>query len=353
MAAGARPLDELRPAIPIGQVDQLLLGARRRGLPVAPLLQQAGIPPAWLAAPLAQVTQAQFARLTLLLRHRLRDELWGLCRRPLPPGSYAQSLQLMVRCATLGEALTLALRHYRLLLPDITPRLRLEGTVATLSFTPRVKPDPALDHALRTLAFLGHGTVCWLIGRRLPLLAANTPPSLVPGHAHRLFQAPVLSLPGWTGWRFEARHLSLPVVQTPAGAAALLRHAPAGLLLRYRERDDTTEQVRRILRRHLAQETCTLADVSAEIGLTPQTLRRHLAREGQRFRALRDALRRDAAMALLARPQLALAEVARQLGFSEVSTFHRAFRGWTGQAPGRFRLACVEAPVAGDPIDTK
>lgn len=336
-----------RAAIPVGQVDQLLLGAHRRGLPLAPLLLHAGIAPGALGEPGAQVTQAQFAALARHLSRRLRDELWGLCAAPLAPGSHAQALRLMVRCATLGEALQLAVGHYRLLLPGITPRLQRRGEVVTLSFVARGMPDEALEYALRALAFLGHGTACWLIGRRLPLLEANAPHRRVqPAHARRLFQAPVHRQPGWTGWRFEARHLALPVVQTASGAVELLRHAPAGLLLRYRERDDTTERVRHILRRQLAHEPPTLQAVSAELGLTPQTLRRHLAREGQAFRALRDGLRCEAAIALLARPQLPLAEVARRLGFSEVSTFHRAFRSWTGQAPGRYRQAST-APAPG------
>jgi len=305
---------DYRPTIGIGQVDQLLLGARRHGLATDALMAQAGIAPALLTSPLAKVTQQQFASLARLLRRRLRDELWGLCSQPLPLGSYAQSLQLMVRCATLGEALALAVRHYRLLLHDITPRLQQHDARVALSFTPRQPPDEALEYALRTLAFLGYGTVCWLVGRRLPLLQANTPHRrLEPGHASTLFQAPVSMAPGWTGWRFERQFLALPVVRTPAEAQLLLR-------------------------RNLAEAPPSLAQVGAEVGLTAPTLRRHLAREGHSFRALRDALRRDAAIEYLARPQMPLAEIARRLGFSELSTFHRAFRHWTGLAPGRYRL---------------
>jgi AraC-like DNA-binding protein len=32
-----------------------------------------------------------------------------------------------------------------------------------------------------------------------------------------------------------------------------------------------------------------------------------------------------------------LAEVGERLGFSDASTFHRAFKRWTGAAPGEFR----------------
>ncbi|MFO1326298.1 MAG: AraC family transcriptional regulator ligand-binding domain-containing protein [Rubrivivax sp.] len=342
-----RPDRDVRPTIPIGQVDQLLLGARQRGLDPAPLLARAGIAPALLAAPLAQVTQAQYAALARLLARRLRDELWGLCPHALPPGSFAQGLQLMVRCATLGEAMALALRHYRLLLVDLRPRLRLQGELATVAFTPQgAAPDAAMEYALRALAFIGHGTLCWLAGRRVPLHAANVPHQrLALAHAQRLFGAPVTQEPGWTGWRLDRAWLALPVVQTPAGAALLLRQAPAGLLLRYRDESGTVAQVRRILRRHLGGEAPTLEQVAAELGQAPQTLRRHLARDGEPgFRALRDALRRDAAIEYLARPQLTLAEIAQRLGFSEVSTFHRAFRHWTGVAPGQYRLTRQQRP---------
>jgi AraC-like DNA-binding protein len=71
--------------------------------------------------------------------------------------------------------------------------------------------------------------------------------------------------------------------------------------------------------------------------MTPQTLRRRLGEEGQGFQSLKDHLRRDAAIEYLARPDMTLLDIADQLGFSEASTFHRAFKKWTGVAPGEYR----------------
>ena len=48
-------------------------------------------------------------------------------------------------------------------------------------------------------------------------------------------------------------------------------------------------------------------------------------------------VRRDIATHMLKKSRLPLEEVALSLGFSELSTFHRAFRRWTGLAPGEFR----------------
>ena len=43
------------------------------------------------------------------------------------------------------------------------------------------------------------------------------------------------------------------------------------------------------------------------------------------------------AIEYLARPDMTLLDIADQLGFSEASTFHRAFKKWTGVAPGEYR----------------
>jgi AraC-like DNA-binding protein len=37
------------------------------------------------------------------------------------------------------------------------------------------------------------------------------------------------------------------------------------------------------------------------------------------------------------------------VGFSEASTFHRAFKGWTGLTPGAYRQAHNE-PADGNPV---
>jgi AraC-like DNA-binding protein len=42
---------------------------------------------------------------------------------------------------------------------------------------------------------------------------------------------------------------------------------------------------------------------------------------------------------LLAATDAPLKEVADQLGFSEPSSFHRAFKRWTGETPTRYRLS--------------
>jgi AraC-like DNA-binding protein len=325
--------------IAIQQVEQILLGARGRGASIEALLHRAGIPPALLESPLSRVTQAQYAALIFALRHTMRDELWGLCRQPLPLGSFAMCCQLLIGARTLGEALHSGLRYYRLLLGDFVPRLQVRGSVGRMSLVSRGEPTPSLAYAERAFSFFAYGVACWLVARRVPLLAVDYPHSAL-GHsddAGMLFQAAVHYDQPCTGWRFDARWLELPVVQNAQSLGEFLQQAPASLLVKYRDQSSMTERIRRILRRHLAEELPSLDDIGRQLAMTPQTLRRRLQDEGQGYRAIKDDLRRDAAIEYLARPELTLPEIASLLGFSEASTFHRAFKHWTGVAPGEYR----------------
>ncbi|HVR55103.1 MAG TPA: AraC family transcriptional regulator [Pseudorhodoferax sp.] len=325
--------------IAIQQVQQLLYGAQHRGLDTPALLRRAGIAPALLDAPLSRVTQAQCAALIAVLRHHLRDELWGLCRHPLPPGSFALGCELMADTRTLGEALARGLRYYRLLLRDFVPRLQLQGGVATLALTGGDRSAPGPAFAERAFSFLAYGWVCWLVARRVPLLSVDYPDSVLARSMDTttLLQAPVVYGQPYTGWRFEARWLQLPVVQNQDSLRDFLREAPAQLLVRFRDRTRVTERIRSLFRKHLAGETPTLEEVSEQLALTPQTLRRRLREEAQTFRGIKEDLRRDAAIEYLARTELTLPEIAARLGYSEASTFHRAFKHWTGLAPGAYR----------------
>jgi AraC-like DNA-binding protein len=157
--------------------------------------------------------------------------------------------------------------------------------------------------------------------------------------AQRLFRAPLLQDRDFTGLEFDACWLELPVVQGPESLAEFLEQAPMGLVIRYRDRTRLGERIRHLLRRDLAGELPSLEQLGAALSMTPQTLRRRLRDEGLGFQSLKDDLRRDAAIELLNRPELSVADIAARVGFAEPSTFQRAFKGWTGLPPGAYRQA--------------
>jgi AraC-like DNA-binding protein len=114
-----------------------------------------------------------------------------------------------------------------------------------------------------------------------------------------------------------------------AHAEQALRYAPApgGLAMHVRQR----------MRDNLGQRLPSMTEVAKQLRMSPRTLQRRLAEEGTRFQTLVDAVREEQARLYVREPHRALDEVAWLLGYSEKSTFLRAFRRWTGTTPGQYR----------------
>ena len=342
--------------VAIQQVQHILQGVLRQGRDTAALLQRAGIPPALLQAPLARVSLAQYARLIRVLRRATRDELWGLCRTPLRVGSFGQCALQLLACHDLEAALRRGFCMLHGQLGDFVGRLTVHGGVARVQLVRRSPNGPAgpigqphnpaaLDYAQKAVLLFCFGLVCWLVARRVPLLAVDYAEPIPRSDSSRVYQAPIRYDAPHIGLCFEARWLALPVVQNRQSLQEFLAGAPANLLIRYRDASSVSERIRRLLQRRLDSVLPSLEAVGELMAMTPQTLRRRLREEGHGFQALKDALRRDTAIACLAQPDLTLIDIANRIGFSEASTFCRAFKKWTGVAPGEYRLSRIAVPL--------
>jgi AraC-like DNA-binding protein len=92
-----------------------------------------------------------------------------------------------------------------------------------------------------------------------------------------------------------------------------------------------------VLRGMINGKIPTLAGLSARTGMSPRTLQRRLSKSQTNFNRLLQGVLRNAADELLARGTLTQGEIAFLLGYSEESALSRAYRSWTGHAPGERR----------------
>jgi len=82
-------------------------------------------------------------------------------------------------------------------------------------------------------------------------------------------------------------------------------------------------------------------DIADAMHVSSRTLQRKLKEEGTSFLDLVQDARLSLARKYLAQPQRSVIEIAYLLGFSEPSTFSRAFKRWTGKAPAQYRAAAL------------
>ena len=95
-----------------------------------------------------------------------------------------------------------------------------------------------------------------------------------------------------------------------------------------------TLRVRTMIFQGLNDGGFTQDTVARALGMSSRTLRRRLAGEGVSFQHLLDECRmRLAAFEFRVRENVSIAQTALRLGYSEHSTFTRAFSRWSGMPP--------------------
>jgi AraC-like DNA-binding protein len=136
---------------------------------------------------------------------------------------------------------------------------------------------------------------------------------------------------------FPSSFLSLPIAKADASLCALLDRHAEELLAKFPPQHSLVDQVRSIIATELRGGDPSLEHVADKLSLTPRTLQRKLQDLGTSHNELLEQMRRQLAMRYLREREMAICEVAYLLGFSESSSFHRAFKRWTGLTPKEFR----------------
>jgi len=91
------------------------------------------------------------------------------------------------------------------------------------------------------------------------------------------------------------------------------------------------------IKQSLRMGNCTLNSVANEMSMQPRALQRVLEHEGTSFRSMVESVRRSMAEHYIIDSRLPLKEIAYLVGFSELSTFSRAVKGWFGVSPRQLR----------------
>ena len=105
------------------------------------------------------------------------------------------------------------------------------------------------------------------------------------------------------------------------------------------DRKDIVARVQSALMEQLPNGNISDDSVADALYMSVRTMHRKLAEVDNNFRNLLVEMRRDLAEHYILDNSLTLTEISMLLGFSEPSSFSRAFKHWTGSAPSEIRQA--------------
>jgi AraC-like DNA-binding protein len=99
---------------------------------------------------------------------------------------------------------------------------------------------------------------------------------------------------------------------------------------------DLIQAVERAIARDLT-EGSHIEKIASDLNMSSRTLRRRLTEHALTFETLLEQVRQARTMSLLANPDLSIERITEIVGYSDVRSFRRAFKRWTGMSPSAFR----------------
>lgn len=307
------------------------------------LLDQAGILPSTLDDDCARISEGQFTTLYRLLAVKLDDELPNLLSHPLRSGAMKLAGLCVIDAPTIEVVLNRYTRFQRMIIHDFEMHFVREPELSML-----IIKEPESGRRCKTMGIemnlkVIHGFLSWLVGREVPLVRLDFAFGK-PAYAsdfHNLFPGPIFFDQPCSRLVFESKQMTLRVQRNADDLRKYLSTLPRDwLFVRLKERL-ASHQVRQYLLWQGMQES-GIEQVAKALNVSVRTLCRRLEEESTAFRQIKDEVRRDIAIDRLTNSDSSMQVIATELGFSDVSSFHRAFRAWTGMTPSAYRQTAEE-----------
>ena len=320
-------------------VNAVLKQATERGYDTERLLRRSRISPRLLHEKQARVSAEQYAKLQTLTMREMGDELVGYGAEPFKVGQWSALCHWLIQCKTLGQALKRYCLFYSILDKNFLPKLTVSKDEATLDINPLDSQKTLEPYAYELFTFSLHRQLCWLTKSNLSLKRVSVPypePNhsreyrpMFPG-AEVVFDEPACRL------IFSRKLLEKCVTQTPEDLADFLRRPLYNTLVNSYKSKSWVQRVKDQVGQDFSRLP-SFAEISAGLNINTKQLRRLLNDEGTTYSDLKAQLRRDVAIFYLAKQETSIEEVAFKTGFSEASSFIRAFKVWTGVTPLTYR----------------
>ena len=321
----------------------VIRGAQRLNYDTDALLQAAGLSAADLKVVKADKSERLSPeKVTHLIRsvwQTMDDEFMGFTEQRCRQGVFAIMARQAIHCQTLREALIQGAHFYDLIRNDIGISFQERGEQAVLSFYLKDESlDP--DHFMvEFFLLIWHRFSIWLVGQKVPLKYANFKYS-APDHVKEyslFFPCHCRFNQSENSIVFDRSALSLPIKQQERELKQFLKNSPADLLSKPMFHSTFTTQVMNYMGESAIEVMPLIEQVASYFHMSSRNLRRRLKEENSSYQGIKDTLRQDHATKLLNNKDLAINQIAREVGFNEAAAFTRAFKQWTGQTPKDYR----------------
>ena len=326
-------------------VRGLVQAVDHAGVPSSDFLRAVGWDTVRVRSVDARVPLSEVFRICDLALDVTNDEALGLhCAERLGHYTFAPISHLLAHVTTLRQAFEL-LSEFAPLLCDLSFFALSESQDTAVVRIPHWPSPSRRIHRFTSEAILAGIAKMFRLMLPRAELARTSFDYAAPrysGEYMRILQTKVVFGQPFTGIFMSRALLDVPLNYADDEVFNALRVVAQGRLERALGRKSYTVGVRELML-HQGPGRVSMADAAHALGLSVRSLRRRLTSEGTSFRVLKHSALGSASKALLRDSVRTVQEIASELGFNDVTTFHRAFKRWTGTTPTRFRGTPDEA----------
>ena len=265
-----------------------------------------------------------------------RDSIFGLhVAEHAKVGDYDVLDYALCYSATLEEGIDRILRFYRLLSDALALTLDVCEGVGHLR---RTSPDPERHQNEAVFAvILLHARA--VTGREIvprSVRFTHPAPNDVAPHA-ALFRCPVEFGRAVSEIMLDAKDLALLTLRSDPGLTRVVDRYMGEHVARLPEPDSFLHRVQSVVAASLSGGRPTLRTTARSLRASSRSVQRRLHDHGTTLRSIVEDTRRSLASRLIDERTLSITEIAFLLGFSDVGSFRRRFKRWTGKSPARAR----------------
>jgi AraC-like DNA-binding protein len=325
--------------VSMGLVRALLDALAQQGVSRAEFLDRAGLEPMRVDTPAARVSRAELYRATDLALALTSDPALGLrWAENVTDRTFAPLSHVIAHASSLRRGFELLAEFYPLLSDQVTYEIEETADQVVLHAPLPLGASEQVQRLTAELTLAGF----WALVRSFHPNAAPIAVSFeyaAPEHRHeytRWFSGQERFDQSETGIVFDRALLDLTSRYRDDEILEVMQMVAEQQLRRLVAGTPFAVRVRNHLAERATAERADMQSVARAMGLSERSLRRRLSAEETSFEALHTEAQGAAAKQLLAQHGRSIQEAAHEMGFSDASTFHRAFKRWTGMTPGAF-----------------
>lgn len=327
-------------SISVTLIRTLLDYIGHRGLDTQRYLQQSGFDASLLDNPNNRIELAEYDRLQELAIEFTGDEAMGLHMGDIvSPSAFNVVGHLFMSCATVREALDSFFKYHRIISDCDPSTLEENGEWAHITYDyprsnarlNRVRSEFGPTQIVKlSRAFFSSTDLPFALEFEHPQ------PDYVDEY-HRLLGGSIAFNKAATRIIFPAKMLDKKQPHANPPLYELLKDQADRLLTTLNEKDTLAQQIMQLVIEEFQGVKPDMDTVAQRFNISSRSLRRRLKESGYTYGKIIDMAQCDVAKQLFGNHGMTIQEVAYHLGFSDVSSFHRAFKRWTGKTPQQYR----------------